>query len=196
MIREGDWVDLYGGYGVVVKIFPEYYECWWKDIPDDKAPGEKKQDRVIIKRFCNREFKVYPQTKVMSMDLVSEIEPSDLDRINELLMDEKISRRFEQYRVDNSIGDVINFDQFLSDRKFAEVKAWLDRLENNGNLQMTMMEINSLLKRELDVDVFAHVDKIPRPNCYIQVVSSGLGEYRDKEMLFKKLGIIAKTWVE
>lgn len=50
MIKEGDWVDAYGGYGIVVKIIPEYYESWWGDIPENKTPGDIKQDRVIIKR--------------------------------------------------------------------------------------------------------------------------------------------------
>lgn len=194
MIKEGDWVDAYGGYGIVVRIFHEYYERWWNDIPENKIPGDKRQDVVIIKRFCSHQFKVYPQTKVMSIKLVSEIEKSDLDKITTLLKDEKNLRRFERYQTDDSISDVTNWDQHLSETKFEEIKDGLKGLENNTNLKMTMMEISALLKQEFDIDLFARVDKIPRPNCYIQMISCGLGVYRNKEKLFKEIRIHKKCY--
>lgn len=194
MIKEGDWIDAYGGYGIVVKIIPEYYESWWGDIPENKTPGDIKQDRVIIKRFCSHQFKVYPQTKVMSMKLVSEIENNDMDKIAALLKDEKSLRRFERYQITDSISDVINWDRYLSEDKFEEIKTGLERLDNNGNLKITMMEISALLKQVFDIDLFARVDKIPRPNCYIQMISCGIGGYRNKEKLFKELRIHKKSY--
>jgi hypothetical protein len=198
MIKEGDWVDAYGGFGVVVKIFPEYCESWSGASLGKFAIGEKIQDSVVIKRFCSHDFKVRLQTKTMSMSLVSEIEPGDLRKIKNLLKDEKTLRKFEKYEIDDSICDVVNWDQRLSDEQFERVSCKLKNLNGNGNLRMTMIQIRNLLRDELDLfqSLSSHRDgdgKLPpRPNCYIQTLSCGLGVYENKEQLFNEIRIHKK----
>lgn len=185
-IREGDWVDAYGGYGIVVKVEPEYYEYWYSDIPEGKKVGDKKQDIVLVKILCNHEFKVRPQVRTVAMSLMSPITKKDMAAISKLLKDEKVAKKFENYRVQET-GYVINWDQDLPDESFEAVRHGLENLTNNGNLAMTMKEIEKYFREVFDIDLFR---KTKSPNCYVQLLSSEPISYRCKEMLFKEIRIL------
>lgn len=190
MIEVGDWVEGDNGYGVIVKIFPEYYNYWDDDLPDDKKPGDKNQDSVIIKRFCSFDFKVYPQTQTNSMESVSKVTKKDMKKINSLLKDEKTAKRFESYNVHDDICEIVNWDQKLSKESIKLIRKGLENLKNNGTLNMTMREIEAYIKNEFDIDLIDDSKFIP--NCYIQLTTIGLGVYKDKELLFKQIGITEK----
>lgn len=190
MIEVGDWVEGDNGYGVIIKIFPEYYQYWDDQIPDGKQPGDKEQDSVIIKRFCSFDFKVRLQTQTNSMRYISKVTKKDMSKINALLKDEKIAHKFENYKVQDDIVEIVNWNQTLSDEKIKLIREGLDNLENNGNLRMTMREIEKFFKKTFDIDLIRKSKAIA--NCYIQLSTVGLGIYKNKELLFKQIDIIDK----
>ena len=53
---------------------------------------------------------------------------------------------------------------------------------------MTTKEIETYLKKTFGITNLFENPK--NANCYIQLVSVGLGIYKNKELLFKKIGII------
>lgn len=192
MLEVGDWVEGDNGYGVIHKIYPEYYQFWEDDIPEGNEPGDKKQDVVIIKRFCSFYFKVYPQTRAISIKYVSKISNNDMKKVKELLKDEKKSQRFKKYKVDDGICEIANWDQYLTKERYCLIESKLETLENNGNLNMTMREVESYLEKEFGIDLINGSSANGPSNYYVQVTSVGLGVYKDHELLFKKIGIVDK----
>ncbi len=189
MIKIGDWVEGDNGYGVIARIFPRYYQYSDDNIPAGKKIGDKLQDSVILKRFCSFDFKVHLQTRVISASLASIVSANDMEQINVLLKDVKILKRFESYQMKEDLCEVVNFDQNNSIEKIAIISNGLNKLEGNGNLNMTIREIESYLKIEFDIEL---INRAKLPNCFIQLLSAGLGLYRNNEMLFKKISILKK----
>lgn len=185
MVEIGDWVDALGGYGIVVSVVPEYYEYWYTNVPPGKSVGDKKQDIVVVKKLCNHEFKVGIQTKCLSASLVSPITKIDLSLISKLLKDERIARRFEKYKVREE-ETVVNWHQEMSDTRFEEVRNELENLKENGKLRWTVSDAESFLRKSLGFELIMQTKS---PNCYIQLISAGLGVYRGKETVFKEIQI-------
>ena len=190
-MKVGDWVEGNNGYGLIVKIYSDYYQYWDDDIPAQKKPGDKKQDDVVIKRFCSFDFKVYPQTQLNSIKFVSKVTKKNMHKINRLLEDEKTLKRFNNYKVDDDICEVANFDQNLTTQIVCNIDKGLKKIPDNGNLSMTAREIEDYLKKKYKIDLIDNEKFIP--NSYIQLTSVGLGIYRDNELLFKKIAINDKT---
>lgn len=185
MLKLGDWVGGDNGYGVVHRIVPEYYEYWHFDIPSGKNVGDKKQDLVVLKRFCSYSFKVAPQTRILAALLVSEIEDAEREKILRLLADEKNRRKFERYVVKDDARELVSWDLNIESEKIPFVERAIQSLECNGALKMTMRDIEKYLSESFSVNIFSN----PKyPNCRIQLVSCGLGAYNsNKEMLFERI---------
>ena len=131
-MQVGDWVEGDNGYGVIVKLFPKYYQ-YWDSIPAEKKAGDKEQDDVVIKRFCSFDFKVYPQTQLNSMKYISKVSKKEMETINKLLKDEKKAKRYEKYKTEE-ISEICNWNLKIAVTKIKTIHAALEQLENNGNL--------------------------------------------------------------
>ena len=186
--KPGEWIEGDNGYGVVVKIIHRYYQYGDDDIPANNKVGDKKKDSILMKRFCSFDFKVRPQTRLFSLSLAHKISKKDMLSIKKLLDDEKVSKRFEKYQIE-MFDEISNFSQKLSETKLADIRNGLSRLKNNGSLKLTCKEIESYLSTEFDIELF---ESHKNSNCYIQLVSDGIGNYRDRETLFKRIDIHEK----
>ncbi len=187
-VEAGDWVECLNGYGIVVKVFPEYYEHGEDDIPEGKKIGDRRQYSLIVKRFCSYDFKIYPQTLLNSEGLIGRVSASNLKKVKKLLEDPKVAARFEKYKVLDLCG-VNNIDFTLPDEKIEQIERGLAAMKDNGNLSMTVREIEAYLKKEFDLELLSKKGPKGWPNCYIQLLTVGFGVYRDKQSLYKKIGI-------
>lgn len=185
MLKVGDWAGGDNGYGVIHRFVPVYYEYWHSEIPADKNVGDKKQDLVVLKRFCSFSFKVGLQTKILAAQSVYEIEEDEREKIFQLLADEKNRRKFDRYEVEDDSRDIVDWDLDIESEKIAFIENAIKSFEGNGALKMTMRDIQGYLSESLGLDIFSN----PKyPNCRIQLVSCGLGAYNsEKEMLFERI---------
>lgn len=98
MLEVGKWVEADNGYGVIERLFPEYYQFGDDSLPPRKRVGDTKQNVIVVKRFCSFDFKVYPQTRIVSEILVRAMDNEALGKVRSLLENDKNRKRFEKYR--------------------------------------------------------------------------------------------------
>lgn len=69
-----------------------------QQYPYRGVAGDRKQDSVLVKRFCSFDFKVYPPIRIGSGRLASKVK-HELNRIYQLLENEKQTKRFANYKI-------------------------------------------------------------------------------------------------
>lgn len=188
MFKLGQWVEADNGYGVIERIFSEYYQFGDDFIPTDKHIGDKKQDVMVVKRFCSFDFKVFPQTRVVSERLIRSIDEEIMDDIYDLLEVHKNLKRFKNYKVKTDFDEILNVDIYFSDEDKEKFERALNEFLSNYEL-FTVRE----LQDHLGIDNIFNAKAGPTPNYYLQLGSNGLGSYNEnREMIFRRARLVKK----
>lgn len=184
MVKVGDWVEADNGYGIVVSIFPRFYQEGEHDIPDEKRLGDLKQHSFVVKRFCSYEFKVRFQVRLMSEKLVSPVSEKTMESIKKLLSEGNTKERFEKYKDWYDGKDMVTENLALKPGDITAIEEVVENL--SGNSEFTLDEVKALIGHEKFGQRGLSVTH------YLQLVSSGLGRYRDRKMLFTEAALREK----
>ena len=196
-VNIGDWVSAYKGYALVERIIPVFYETWHEAIgmlPKDKKVGDIENTTVILKRICNWDFKTRGNIvrETNSIEFLESVTKDEKAKIDKVLSDEKVKKKFDALSPKSApLGMVVNLDIRLPEDESDRVIESIDRLENNGNLEMTMSQVSTCFQEKFDVDIFRKCDaKGSDVKCKLQVYSFE-HRYQNNEAVFTKIKIVS-----
>lgn len=182
----GDWIAGHNGYGMIDRIIPIYYEYWNEEIPEGKQIGDISGYMIVMRRLCSYEFKVRIKDEIFAAWSKMHISKKDMLRIEKILQDPKIKKRFDEYKT-KEFGLVIGLPNKGTEEEIKKIKHFIASIPNNGNLKMTMKDIEKYMKDNLDMHPLWNREK--GANYRLQVYAKDY-RYRGKEILFSEIKLI------
>lgn len=152
-MKKGDWIEGYGGIGIIEDIRPYYYQEWERrKLPEGTKVGDKAYDRIIMKRLCNYNYKKSFQRTSFNADLSNKITKKSMEEVSSLLADKKTKERYEKYK-GKEIGLMVWFDYTLPKVSVNIIKEFIDSLNTDNELGKTYQDLIEVFLNECSVDL-------------------------------------------
>lgn len=184
----GDWGESLEGYGQLVDIVKGYYEDWNHDLQHENKIGKERTYFGIVHTFCDFDFKVRNKSETIRVSNFRPMNKKTKNKIDELLSDEKILKRYKNYKVlkKEKLGLQSAFDLILDENKMKSIQESLLNMENNGNLSLFFNDIEDYFKKEFQFNLRNEANK--HPTCQIILFNKGC-RFKEKKQLFSEISI-------
>ena len=99
------WIELSQGYGLTRGVYPLYFESWQK-IPEDKSEGDYQLTMIVGKQLCDFCFKNKIRVAVENSRLCKLASGAVVIKLNAILADSKVQRKFDALEVPENLGGI------------------------------------------------------------------------------------------